>query len=595
MPSRSGFLALTWRNEAAEAAAAIIERLGAEPNWRAGATAGGWQIWTTAGAELGVTRLFGDHGLVLGEVFPVPGREREDPIVRPTGRVGVADLARALSRSRWGRFVALLAASKGQGVYRDPSGGLDAFVWSPEDGVHAVASEIERVPGWLRPRRWALDWNRIGLFLARPAAATAESLFEGMETIGPGDLWPMGEAGSEVSIWSPAGFAQPQVSGADAAAELRLRVQTCTDQIVRPHERLVVELSGGLDSSIVAGVLGELGLADRVAEWLNWNGGFGEGDERAYAQAVADRLGVRLSCRDMIPRRLDPADLAELAGAPWPAMNGVDADRDRDEAGRAAAANATAIVSGQGGDAIFFQMPSPAVLVDAVRRRGIGVLGGDLLPELARRCNVSVWEVLQRAPRDAPDSGRSPLIARELREAAAGLAHAWVREAEARGLPPGKRLHIEALATAHLYHGASRARRTAELLFPLLAQPVVELCLAIPADDLAGRAQDRAYARETFAAQIPDVVRHRRSKGAYNGYFGRLVANSTELLKPFLLEGCLLEAGLLDREQLEHALDPQAIMQGSQPTYVMWAACVEAWVRYWQVRLPDSLTASRWP
>ena len=592
MGPRGAYLAVAARPGQLAHAQAMADRLDGEPAWRRTASAAGWRVWTTSPAP-GVHRLAGDRGLLVGEAFPGLGARDEDPLLRPRPPGPAAELARGVSRARWGRYVALLEGLDGAGVYRDPSGGIDVFHWDIAEGVCVVASELERVPAWLRPRWCALDWDRIGLYLARPSSATSAPLFEGLGTVGPGDLRMIWGPGAPEAIWTPAAFAGREIPGEEAATELLRRVDLCTDAIARGHDRLLVELSGGLDSSIVAGALGATGHGRQVAAWLNWNGGFGEGDERAYARAVTERLGVELTEVDMIPGRLDPADLAELASSPWPAMNGVDAERDRDETRRLEAAGATGILSGQGGDAVFFQMPSPAVLADAWRRQGLRCLSGDLLPELARRRRGTVWQVLRGALQGDGDGAGNPLMTEELRRAATGVRHAWVGAAEAAGLPPGKRLQIEAIANCHLHHGYSRRRRCADLLYPLLAQPVVELCLAIPTPDLAGRAQDRAYARQVFATRLPEAVRFRRAKGAYNGYAGRLVANSTELLKPFLLEGCLVEAGLLDHAAVEAALDPVAIMQGAQPTWVMWAACVEAWVRHWQTRLPDSLSAPR--
>jgi asparagine synthase (glutamine-hydrolysing) len=280
-------------------------------------------------------------------------------------------------------------------------------------------------------------------------------------------------------------------------------------------------------------------------------------------------------------------------------MSGVDAARDRDEAARLEQSGATAIVSGQGGDAIFFQMPSALVLTDEMRRSGWRALSTALPADLARRTQGSVWRVLRDARAAArgrsPPPHRSSLISGELRAATAGVAHAWVEAARDAGVAPGKRLQIEAISNCHVYHGQSRRRRQGELLYPLLAQPVVELCLAIATADLAGGAHDRLYARAVFSERIPEAVRRRRTKGAFNVEFGRLVARSAEVLRPFLVDGCLAEAGLLDREAVRRALDPAVTIQGGQPTEVMWAACVEAWVRYWQTRLPDSRAAPRWP
>jgi asparagine synthase (glutamine-hydrolysing) len=122
---------------------------------------------------------------------------------------------------------------------------------------------------------------------------------------------------------------------------------------------------------------------------------------------------------------------------------------------------------------------------------------------------------------------------------------------------------------------------------------VVELCLSIGAPELAGAAYDRAFARTAFAARLPQVVRQRRAKGAMGSFFSHLVAESLEVLRPHLLEGCLCDAGVLDRRQVDRLLDPQQLIWRSTATEILWAATVEAWVRHWQARVPDSPAANR--
>ncbi|HET6971091.1 MAG TPA: asparagine synthase-related protein, partial [Phenylobacterium sp.] len=163
-----------------------------------------------------------------------------------------------------------------------------------------------------------------------------------------------------------------------------------------------------------------------------------------------------------------------------------------------------------------------------------------------------------------------------------------------RDVAPAKRLQIRALANAQLYNGESRRRRAGQVLFPLLAQPVVELCLAIPSYMLAGGPWDRPYQRATFAARIPDCIRERRLKGDLTAYWSQLIVASLPVLRPFLLDGCLCSARVLDRRVMERALTPEALVWAPYTREVLWAATTEAWIRYWQGRVPDAPGAQRW-
>jgi asparagine synthase (glutamine-hydrolysing) len=297
---------------------------------------------------------------------------------------------------------------------------------------------------------------------------------------------------------------------------------------------------------------------------------------------------------------LDKAGLRELASSFWPAIGAIDAARDRFELAQLRETGARAIVSGQGGDGVFFQYPTAMVAADEFRRRGWAMLSSPLLADVARRTRQSVWAVLRQVHAARRGAERRPtmtstLISRDLRATAESTAHAWVLEARARSLTPGKILHIQGMATAHLYRGPARRFQDADLILPLVAQPVAELCLSIPTPDLANAAYDRPFARQAFADRLPDIVVQRRAKGEQTAYFAKLVANSLETLRPFLLEGTLCEAGLLDRAALDQTLNPQQLIAGGggAPSDVLIAASVEAWVRHWQGRVPDLATAGR--
>jgi asparagine synthase (glutamine-hydrolysing) len=425
-------------------------------------------------------------------------------------------------------------------------------------------------------------------------------LVDDVNAVHPGELVALGRPARAETIWSPSVFAADPIDDpAVAGRELKRLVTTCTSHLVSGYDRLLLEISGGLDSAILAGTLHLDGQISRVVEGLNIAFGRPESDEQAFACAVADRVGLRLVERRHMPQALDLEDLAEISDAFGPSANAVDPKWDHDEIERVQATGAQAIVSGQGGDAVFMQMSGPGVIADAWAREGWRTLRRPILGDVARRNRTSVWRLLrdaraQRRGRARPSEAFwSSLITAEVRSATQDLKPRWLQEAEDRGLPPGKQLHIHALARFLLNEGPSRRRREADTLYPLFAQPVVEHVLRIPTPVLAGASYDRAYARTVFADRLPEIVQARRAKGMVTVYFARLIANSLPALRPFLVDGCLAQAHVLDRAKLEQALTPEHLIWAAKPSDILWAVAAEAWVRHWQTRVPDSLSAPR--
>jgi asparagine synthase (glutamine-hydrolysing) len=584
-----GYLALVARPGAEDRAGVLAARLVAGGGWRRAGAAGSIVLLVPDHDAAAVETLPDAGGFLVGDTHPAP-------VAPPRGSgCGLVDRARELLRTRWGRYVALLTdRAGGAAVLRDPFGELDALVWSLGDGLEVVASDLAIAPPELSPRL-GVDWDAIAAYVGRSGAMRTEVLLDGVEAVQPGVLQTLPLDAASVALWRPADFATDEAwTAQDARAALRERVEACTAALAGGGAPLLVELSGGLDSAIVSGTLAQLGLVDRVWGWLNYVADTAEADERAYAAAVTDRLGAELTVVEKPLRALEEADFAEVADGLRPALQGVDAPRDRDIA-RRMAEGGCAVISGQGGDAVFFQMPSVLVAAGELRRLGLKGLGSPVLRAVSHRTRKSVWRVLAEA-RAAERGGRlpaqvSPLAPQRDRSWLEGLEHPWERDAG--GVSPAKRLQIRAIANGALYRGDCRKRRAGEMLYPLLCQPVVELCLAIPAHVLAGGEQDRRLAREAFADRVPAAVLARRSKGELGSYYGRMIAESLGFLRPYLLDGVLADGGAIDRAATARLLEPEALLRAPATGPVLTAVAVEAWVRRWQGRVADSVRAPR--
>ena len=586
------------REDAACPYAEAHARLRCDPDWSLQHDDPCWSAWRR-GAALALRTLPQAAGFVLGDLHPMPGAgSARSPLVDHDGDLrDPAEVARRLLRTHWGRYIAVLGSSSGVSVLRDPSGDLGCCAWTTREGVGVVAPDLGIAPGWLRPQGLSLHWDRIAANLAAPGGTSALSLLDDVRIVPPGGLCRLFEDDAGEIVWDLARLCAPVPFDREAArSQLLVMVDHCTVTSVAGYDRLLVDLSGGLDSSVVAGSLSAGGLTARVAQWVHRLDDRPEGDERAYARAVTDRLGGALTVVQKPLTPLTAEDFAELASGFWPGVNGADAARDRDMAQRLQSTSAEAIVSGQGGDAVFYQMPTPWIASEAVHRGGLGSLRSSILVDTARRLRKPVWSAYRGAKAGLARGQSLPpvassLLTREAREAAVGAVHPW--QDAARDLPLARQLQVSALANVHVVRGDCRRRRHGDLVFPLASQPLIELCLSIPVEVLAAGIQDRPFAREALAPRIPDVIRQRRSKGSLTSYFSRLVAASRETLLPFLRDGCLAEAGVLDRAAIERAFDPAQLIWKGRPNDVLNAAPVEAWVRHWQGRVPDSRTSPR--
>lgn len=593
------YVAISWAPGASSSAdtrrlMALRPMLEAQGAWRLVHSRPSLWVFTPAARPAVVRRIEGTPGVVIGDLFATEDGAPfgETVALRTDGPWTPQAAFRRLTRVGWGRYVAVLPDPAGEAVdiFRDPLGGLDCLAWRSE-GVTVAASELpEELLRVLGPPL-AIDWGRVAALVADTVHIAGPSALQGLSAIFPGThcrFAPGGE--SSQALWRPTDFARCGREGRDLdPAVLARTVDLCVGAWSARYRPILAELSGGLDSAVVAAALTAAPQAE-VCAWLNYYAADPAADERESARAVADRLEVRLTEALKPDLAIDLARLAETADGPRPTLNGADPQYDADMARRCGELGAAAVTTGQGGDALFFQMPTALLAADRLNGLGAAGLGGSFVRDLAAGLQVSAWSVLRtallgRAGLRNPTRRKPPpfVSAGTRRAARRGLHHPWLRGLA--GTPPAKRLHIEALAYGLLFWGACRRGRGAALVHPLLSQPLVELCLMIPADRLAEGGRDRALARRAFEGRLPPAVLARRSKGDLTAYYGRALAEALETLRPFLIEGRLAAQGIVDPARLDSLLTIDGLMQDGRYADLMDLAAVEAWVRAWEARI----------
>ncbi|WP_374571403.1 asparagine synthase-related protein [Phenylobacterium sp. J426] len=580
------YLAFAWPAEAAEASAQAArwrEWLQTAEGWRPLHFEPGLEVWSGRRRALDVTPWAG--GVVLGGLRS--SRARLPGLARAKGPW---QAARSLCDVCWGRYVALIRRpGEAPMVFRDPSGSLDAATWR-SGALVAVASDVAGLPPSFAPHDLALDWDAITDFVRRPLTAVDRCGLIGYHTVAPGALQPMGrDAAAAEAVWRPQDHAG-NTAIPEAEARLRDEVLRCAGLVLDDGPALV-EVSGGLDSAIVAAALA---TAERRAELtgLNYYGDRPEGDERGWARSVCASAGLPLIEHPKTIVPVAEADFDAFATGLRPAFNALDPDRDRHTADVAAGLGASAIFTGSGGDALFFQHPTPLVVADYRRAHGRLSWTDPFAADVARWLRRSIWSVRRGArARRRGDGPGSVLWGPRTREPVTRAAHPWLTDIG--GLPPAKQIQIELIAAAQAASGVSRRATAADLRHPLLSQPIVELCLAIPTWSHVADGRDRGLVREAFAGRLPDAVLQRRSKGALTSLYTRRAATSLDFLRPYLLDGVLANAGVLDRAALDAALDVDRLIWRADGARVMGAAMVEAWVRHWQTHAPDAAHAAR--
>ncbi|WP_372786018.1 asparagine synthase-related protein [Phenylobacterium sp.] len=585
-----GFLALFWNAEddlAASEARAVEARVTATSGWTSIHRDADVRIW---GRGRKHPTVYGQGSVLAVGICLRHGSCEPVRVADLHPHVTARATAERLCRESWGAYVGLLQDGTTRSLFRDPSGGLECFTWSI-GRVRLVTSQAGPPDAGLFPPRATLNWDVIASWTVDRGQGAIASGLDGIEIVPPGCLLRPGAAErGPTLIWRPSKVAST-FDGRDVAEALVDSVGLAVEGLIGAHDLVLDELSGGLDSAVVAASIVQRGLAPRVATCLNYFGDRAESDERRYARAAAEHLGLPLTCVAKPVNALTEVDFVEVARGLRPGFPATDPARDRDTAARLETSGASALVTGHGGDLVFFQMPTPLVAADRLQTDGLRGLSAAYLGDVARFTRKPVWSILGGLARPS----RLDLYKQsELMRGAYSAPFAvdpWTEDTKS--LLPAKRLQVTSLFSAQLARGWSRREAAADILNPLLAQPVVEFCLGLPVSVLVEGGRDRALVRRAFRHRLPALLVDRRSKGELNAHYGRMIAASLGYLRPLLLDGCLVEAGLLDRPALESALTPEHLILDRSASEILFAAVIENWVRWWQTRVPDSPQASR--
>ena len=527
--------------------------------------------------------LSGQRGVVVGTVFHRSGNLEN--VCNVASNVVAADaIEKELVRSYWGAYVAFACEHprRGARVFRDPSGSLGCY-WNRADGVDVVYSDVALAQA-LGLITGEPDPTSVAHHLTFRALRVERTALAGVHEVLPGTSVTLDGAGAAASVcaWTPWVFGKRDSQIADrseAIALLRAETQRCVSSWAEHFPSILHELSGGLDSSIVAACLSGREGALSCINLVTPDPG---ADERSYAQRVADRIDAPMRTAKLDVAGSDLAGLAESMTV-RPGSGMLYQVLDRILTGAAEQAGADACFSGGGGDHIFCYLQTAAPAVDALRRHGPGMVFLRSVRDLAGLHDCTAWRAgrlaLTKACRPLRSWPRDIDFLAKDRAPTSPDPHPWLEPPP--GALHGQQEHILSLTAAQgplasqIHHGR------AAICYPLLSQPLVEVCLRIPSWMWISEGRNRAVARDAFADQLPPTILQRRTKGDFGGFQGALFEKHRNDLAGLLLDGWLASHGLLDREAIEAYLKSSTPLKDYRFSRLMDLATAEVWARSW--------------
>jgi asparagine synthase (glutamine-hydrolysing) len=603
------YIALVWNvtdEQQSRTAESLEERLRARRWTRAFAGPGLRVLCADEGNALRTLPLTNNAGVILGALFE---RNRDVDDDSPARRAALsarsseailASRGRWLIENCWGNYVALIrdAAAGIVHALKDPTGTLPCFKTAFED-VTILFSHIGDCTE-LGVREFSINRSYLRERVLGFNDLETDAL-EQVQQIRRGECVEIDPAArptlrSRRFYWNPFTFLQPLSvieDSARAAAAVRATVRSCTQTLSAGHASLLHRLSGGLDSSIVAGCLARVSTQPRIACYTFFNPQ-GRSDERPWARLAAEHSGFEhLEC-PVLPAEINFADLVRVRPATEPQSLLSYMMRSTLDHRLAIERKITAVFTGDGGDSGFCSDSFPYAVTDYLRRHGPRLAALRLASEVALRTERSTGAVLLSSIRRWLFGAKlsdirpallmgSQLVSPELRDGFAmpeSYPHPWFSQLRHVPWDVIRRLGM-LVGTPEFYNVIDAAQPEPELIAPLYAQPAVELFLRIPIHVHADGRRDRGLARRAFAREVPEQILQRQWKDRAPGFHSELLLRNLDLVRELYLDGVLVREGLLDRAAVEAALAAGPSKTEVLPVEILRHLDVEIWARNW--------------
>lgn len=519
----------------------------------------------------------------------------------------------AKARARWGRecaerlrgelaFALWDARSESLFLARDRFGVRPLYYcWEPgAGGLFAFASEIKGLFAIReisrRPRESA-----VVDFVAGLVAEPSETAYERIARLPPGHWMEVSRSGLRIERY----YSLPDGSGwegddRELEEELRRRLSRAVSRRLRPGAPTGIFLSGGIDSSAIAGLLSEQLSAERGPEAISAvHPTMPECDESTFLQAMVGDRGLRLHL--VRGDLLDPLrEIEQMLYRQDGLIVGYNLFLNTALYREAAAHGIRVLFDGFDGDTVVSHGSERLVELAKGGRWGTLAREAKLLASGESFSTWDVWKADVLRPilplwarlarlklRQARGEGLPRLPKRELARkhalAERMFAAQSLKLAAGRSVYQAHRLRLSLPVLAPVFESQDKeaAWWGMEAAHPFFDQEVVEWCLGLPSDQKLREGLGRYALRGAVRGIVPEVVRLRKGKSDLSPVLTRLLhRHNQEQLRGLLGEDRPLLEPYLEWAELETIWHRYQGAVNPEDCMTLWRAKVLAlWLR----------------
>lgn len=458
----------------------------------------------------------------------------------------------------WGSYISIFHDENNVEIFKGPSSSIECL-WYNDKNLKIAFSDIDSLFK-ITEINFKIDKNYIASTLCFNRVNNTKTALKNVNCLKSGHKLSIISSDIEC-IWSPIKFVNNRnnmLNDNDLENLLKDTVIDCISSWGNAYEKSLLNLSGGLDSSIIAICLKLFSETDLISSNINFDDIVG--GELKYAKELCDTYNIPLNVTTLNKSKIKV--LNKFEGFPIqyrPLKYGLGFDCLDEEEKLLIKENIQVIFSGCGGDFLFQNMNSIFISQDYYRDKGIKGLF-TTSARVAELTNRTVWDIFIKSIKSKYFKGKKYIYERYMDYNiinkkyssiinANYVSHPWHQDIT--NLHNGKKYQIAGLIDSDNFYTYRKTSEYVDIIHPLLSQPLIELCLSIPSYRLTSGLINRSLIRSAFKDYLPQNIYLRRGKGKIGSVYDELIKYNYDDICNTLNDGNLINNEILSKNWLK--------------------------------------------
>lgn len=523
------------------------------------------------------------NSLIIGSIFP-KGNWKIDEM---QDLLKTEDIENFVIENCYGSYLIFSNKNDSLKITRDPIGQLPLFYSKLNERIF-FSNEIS-VLADLTDKKLKYNWSYLSSFLLHTFITSDSTAFEGINELPHGCFLLVNSGSNSVSssvgvAWDPRKFC---IHNKNFISYEPLNIVENLIKIVRktincPNSRLMLDFSGGLDSSSLLLVLEKITSDPKLIYALNmFHPKVASSDEREIARALSNKVGSNFIEFDhSLHLPMSPTTSTNLKPN-WPTSNLNHLKIEYDIQNIAQKLNIEKFISGHGGDHIFLCPPPIESVYDYFYVEGFKGIANHIrqvssmgrIP-MAKIFSTNLIAAIRHLTgikyrRNSVFIDNVPWISDDAIQKAKDISFHPFFELDMSEILPGKFAQLENIFTGLSTIKSSLRGTSAPIVYPFFSQPMIELSLKIPTFRSYHNGYNRYPLRKSMQRVFgPSPNLWRKDKGETTGVTQIGIKENREYVLDLCLNGQAVSNGLIDKKYKDTLHRAIKDMMGGKPDYL---------------------------